>query len=453
MAGFTYDEMRSRLEEIHDRAGNRPLDEDEQREWDQLVTLARAVENNYFDRPIGNDRRHRYGHGLRDTTMRNIEHAMQDSTAELDADSAERIERMLKPVAAGDPEPFANRFLAASSDPAYLGAFMKGLSGERGHLLWTAGEAEAYRRVEQVRSELRAMSAGTTTTGGFQIPTVIDPAIRISSDGSISPLRQLAEVRQEVGHVFRPVTSAHVTNEWTAEHAEMSDGTPTLASPSITAMKSTSFVPFSFEYQSAAFGGAVQELTMLLQDGLDQLTAEAFLNGNGTTQPQGLWTGLNGTASELSPAVAETFNTADDVYATQNQLPPRFQPNAVWLAGLPTINKLSEAETTNGAPRYPHVGDQSPVLLRKRLYEYSNMRGVSDIDTAVTADNPVLIYGDIRQTYCIVDFAGSSVELVPHLFGDNNRPTGERGVILWARTGAGVVIANAARAMNVATAA
>jgi HK97 family phage major capsid protein len=298
---------------------------------------------------------------------------------------------------------------------------------------------------------MRAMQAGINASGGFQIPVVIDPAIRISSDGSISPIRQLAEVRREIGQEFRPVTSAHVTNQWTAESVEVPDNSPTLASPSIKSFKTTSFVPFSFEYETASYGGAISDLTRLLVDGYDQITAEAFLNGNGSTQPQGLWTGLDGTASELSPAVAETFNTNVDPYTVQNTLPPRFQADAVWLADIATINKLSEAETSNGAPRYPRVGDAEPVLLRKRLHEYSNMRGVSDVNAAATADNPILIYGDIRRCYTIVDFAGSTVELVPHLVGANRRPTGERGLLLWSRVGAGVVIANAARVLNVAT--
>lgn len=292
-----------------------------------------------------------------------------------------------------------------------------------------------------------------TTSGGFQILTIIDPAIRISSDGSVSPIRQLAEVRQEIGHEFRPVTSAHVTNQWTAESAEVPDNSPTLASPAIGAKKTTSFVPFSFEYESATYGGAIADLTRLLVDGYDQLTAEAFLNGNGngTTQPQGLWTGPDGTASELSPAVAETFNANVDPYNVQNVLPPRFQPGAVWMADIATINKLSEAETSNGAPRYPQVGSEKPVLLGKRLYENSTMRSTADINPAATADNPVLIYGDIRRTYTIVDFAGSTVELVQHLVGANRRPTGERGLLLWSRVGDGVVIANATRVLNVAT--
>jgi HK97 family phage major capsid protein len=456
---MTIPEAREVLAEIHASAEGRDLDPAEQAEWTRATSYLEAAEareaelkRRYFagelgvDGPVGGTHRRTPGGETRDIAMRYLERAVTDGT--LPAKAAERVEALM---GARENGSLAARWAAAGSNPNYVSAFFKALSGERGHLLWTPQEADAYRRVETVRAEMRAMQVGAGASGGFQVPTVIDPAIRISSDGSISPIRQLASVRQEIGHEFKPVTSAHVTNQWTAESVEVPDNSPTLASPTIKSFKSTSFVPFSFEYQTASFGGAIADLTRLLVDGYDQLSNEAFLTGNGTTAPQGLWTGLDGTASELSPAVAETFNANVDVYGVQNALPPRFQRNAAWLMDLATINKISEAETANGAPRFANIGDANPVLLRKPVHEWSNMRSTADINAAQTADNPVLIYGDIRQTYTIVDFAGSTVELVPHLVGANRRPTGERGLLLWSRTGAGVVIANAARVLNVAT--
>lgn len=58
------------------------------------------------------------------------------------------------------------------------------------------------------------------------------------------------------------------------------------------------------------------------------------------------------------------------------------------------------------------------------------------MDNTIAAGNPVLIYGDFSSNYVITQRVGSSVELVPHLFGSNRRPTGQRGMLLWARYGA-----------------
>ncbi|MCG3042566.1 phage major capsid protein [Streptomyces sp. S1A] len=461
---------RQKLAELSDLAETRALTDTERDELrsaeeyvrkaaDSAAALAALIDKPGSTEP-GSDpgpksgdapRARRTGGEARDTAMRHLDAAVGADA--MPARAAEKIESMID---AGERSgnSLAARWAAAGSDPAYLSAFMKAISGERGTLLWTPAEQAAYARVERVRSEMRALGAtGAGSAGAFQVPTIIDPAIRISSDGSLSPLRELAEVRQEIGHEFRPVTSAHVTNAWYAEHGTVADGSPTLESPSIVSHRASSFVPFSFEYESATYGGAMGDLTRLLADGYDQLTAAAFWSGNGTTQPEGLWTGIDGTASELAPAVAETFDVDADPYAVQNDLGPRFQPNAVWLANVATINALSAAETTNGAPRYPRVGDENPVLLRKRLYEHSEMPGSDDINAAATADNPVLVYGDLKRAYTIVDFAGSTVELVPHLFdaANGNMPSGQRGLLLWARVGAGVVMPGAVRVLNVAT--
>jgi HK97 family phage major capsid protein len=84
------------------------------------------------------------------------------------------------------------------------------------------------------------------------------------------------------------------------------------------------------------------------------------------------------------------------------------------------------------------------------MYENSNMDG--RLDAAATANNYLLLYGDFGQNV-IVDRIGSTLELVPHLFGSNRRPTGQRGALLWFRTGSNVVVPQAFRLLNIATAA
>ena len=50
----------------------------------------------------------------------------------------------------------------------------------------------------------------------------------------------------------------------------------------------------------------------------------------------------------------------------------------------------------------------------------------------------ILVVGD-WSNYIIFDRIGSTrVELVPHVFGTNGRPTGQRGVYAYFRTGADV---------------
>jgi HK97 family phage major capsid protein len=89
------------------------------------------------------------------------------------------------------------------------------------------------------------------------------------------------------------------------------------------------------------------------------------------------------------------------------------------------------------------------MLLSRSVYENSNMDG--SLNPAATENNYVLLYGDFAAGMVIVDRIGSTLELVPHLFGSHRRPTGQRGAPLWFRTGSDVVIPNAFRLLSIPT--
>ena len=66
-----------------------------------------------------------------------------------------------------------------------------------------------------------------------------------------------------------------------------------------------------------------------------------------------------------------------------------------------------------------------------------------------TANNYVLIYGDVRAGFYIVDRIGTTFELIPNLVGANQRHTGQRGALLWFRAGSEVVIPEALRLLDI----
>ena len=57
--------------------------------------------------------------------------------------------------------------------------------------------------------------------------------------------------------------------------------------------------------------------------------------------------------------------------------------------------------------------------------------------TRATTGTKLIVAGDFSN-YGIVDRLGTTAELIPHLFGAANRfPTGQRGLYVYGRTGAG----------------
>ena len=340
-----------------------------------------------------------------------------------------------------EPTGLAARWAAAAADPHYARAFAKlVVDPDRGHLEWTEAERASFTNAQV---EQRAMAIGTGSTGGFMVPFALDPAINLTNDGAINPIRQVARRVTTIGNQWAGVTSAGVVSEWKAEGAQVADASPTLAQPDIDVHLADSFVPFSFEAQLDA-ANLVNELSRIMQDSKDVHEASAFVNGDGIGKPHGLVARL-GAAQTVETATASTF-AADDVYTLAEAVPARFRPRARYLASLPVLNVLDQFETTGGMKLFSRVADADPQLLRRPLHEVSDMSG-----GVTTAGQHIMVAGDLSQ-YVIVDRIGATMELVPHLFGEDGRPTGQRGALLWWRVGADVLVPNAFRRLTVKSA-
>lgn len=327
------------------------------------------------------------------------------------------------------------------SSPAYLRAWSKMARNEQ-HLL-SPDEARAV-------SEVRAMSL-TDNAGGYLVPFQLDPAVIITSNGSRNDIRQYARTVVATGDVWHGVSAGAVQWSWDGEATEVSDDSPTFGQPTIRNHKAQGFVPISIEaFEDAA--NVTQEIGKLLAFGKDDLEAAAFIlgAGDGSNQPKGLITALDGTSAEMSPTTPETFSLAD-LYAVQGALPARFRSNAAWLANNLIYNRTRQFDTAGGAGLWEYLGGDRPrQLLGRPVAEAEAMDGTWN--AAATADNFVLAFGDF-DNYVITDRLGMRVEFIPHLFGNNNRPTGQRGWYAYYRVGADVVNPAAFKLLNIATAA
>ena len=382
--------------------------------------------------------------GTRSAVLRNLDAKVKDGI--LPARSAETVERLV-----GDGRGWTARWAAVTGDPAYERAFCKMFTGgPHGHLRWTPEESEAYRRVEALRDEQRALGIGGSGNGGdSMVPLSLDPSVLLSNDGSTSSLRQIARVETIATDSWHGVSSAGVTAEWRDEFEESSDATPTLTDPTVPVHRGSAFVPYSFEVEQDAVQ-FIAELQRLLVDAAVQLSDLAYTTGSGVGEPKGFITAL--VAADpgvplVAPTTPETIGAAD-VFKVQNALPPRFQAGARWAANLAVLNTLRQFETGNGSLKFPALQDNPPSLLGRPVHEQSNMDGT--FNAAVTDDNYLLAYGDFKQ-FLIVDRIGATLERVDHLFGSSQRPTGQRGALLWWRTGSDVLVPNAFRLLDVET--
>ena len=69
---------------------------------------------------------------------------------------------------------------------------------------------------------------------------------------------------------------------------------------------------------------------------------------------------------------------------------------------------------------------------------------------STTTASRIMLAGDFQTGFLVTDVVGARVEIVPNLFGATNRfPTGQRGLVMFWRTGAGVIVPNALRYLEV----
>lgn len=447
------DEMR----EIHERAGDRALSGGEQQRWDRLQRgvakhdarlaelrdeLTEAV------MPHANDPRHIEGErptrtasrsprpgplgALRDEAMRSIERSHRDGL--VPDVGAQRVAELVEHDRTG----LAAQWAVAAGDPDYARAFGKLLNDPlTGHREFTDGELRAFQQVQQVRAALQV--GGGDSAGGFLVPTHLDPAVRLSNDGTLSPLRGVARVVQlAAGNVWNGVTSAGVTASYDAELSEVSDDSPELAGPSIPVYTARAFVQASIEAVEDLVGVA-ETVGSLFTDARDRLEADAFAVGNGTNEPTGLVTALLANTNVHVEVDTQGAFVANDVYKLRRALPPRWRPRARWAADLSTFDVIETLETSNGSRQFDLSGG---TLLRRPFHEVSDF---PDFTQTAQQTNPLMVYGDFSE-FVLVDRIGTTVEFIPHLFGTTNGfPIGARGWFMHWRHGSDVTIDNAFR--------
>lgn len=375
--------------------------------------------------------------GVRGEALR----AIEDYSDVLSARAGDRVSL----VAERDASGVTAEYIAAVADPAYERAFALMLQNpERSAHLMSPEEQAAMERVTRAEAT-RAMSHAEGKLGGFAVPFQLDPSILLTTGGATNPLRRLARTVTVVNATtWKGVSSEGVEASFDAEAEEVSDDSPELAQPEIPVEKAQAFVPFSIEL-GADWPALAQELGILFADAKENLEATKFIlgEGSGSNEPEGLVSKL--AEASIVETAAEGEVAAGDIYTLQEKLGPRFQPNASWLSTLTVANTIYRFYSPAGEEP-PLFNQDRSQLLGKPWTEVSTMSS-----EVTTSEAKVLVYGDFNtgNGYVIADRVGMNIELVPHLFGENRRPSGQRGLYAYWRVGGAPVVDNAVRLLEV----
>lgn len=332
--------------------------------------------------------------------------------------------------------------------PEYVEAFRK-YARAQGRPEFVAELTPAEAAVWRINGEHQR---STLDLAGAVLPAPIDPTVVPTGDGNVNPLREISRVDQTTSNTKTYITSRGTTVSYDGELAQVSDDTPELDDLVITTRKGQGWIEASLE---AAMDQPRFDLEMvrILEEARSDLDAAVLVNGtSGSNEPNGFVTQLINTTASVAPLTPEVFAAAD-VYNLLEELPPRFRANAVWGAEISTINQIDQFETTNGAKLFPEVGNTDPVLLRRRLFELSEMSPASMINVSSTGVHPILVVGDFQSNFIILDRLGTTVAFAgpATIMGDDKRPLGKVGAYMYWRMGSSITDWNAFRLLKIVT--
>lgn len=367
---------------------------------------------------------------LKDRAKEAVERGKYPTTSKRAEDVQANVQQLLDTV---DTEEgvLARRLLETGSD-LYFRAFGKAVEGK-----------------PLTDSEARALST-TDAKGGYAIPFTLDPTVIHTSNYSVNPYRAISRVIPIVTDNWNGITSAGISVAYAGEAEEASDNSPEFAQPSAHPERVQAFIPFSVEI-GQDWGGLQNEITSMIQEGKDDKEAEKFTSGagSGSKEPEGI---LVGATTSVTTAGTATF-AVGDVYKLEEELPARYRPKGQWVAKRKFYNAVRQFDTSGGAQLFTDnlrvgLGNNVPTPgnLRQPLLEYP-ANECSAMPYATTTGGTIAVFGDWSR-FVIVDRIGMSVELIPHLFGENRRPTGQRGFYAIWRNTSKVVDANAFRKLK-----
>ena len=334
---------------------------------------------------------------------------------------------------AGDDSSFA-RLVLATTDPAYIRAFGKIVSGNIDML----GPSE--------RAAVATVGSGNVAAGGYAVPVILDPTIILTSDGSTNPLRQISRVETltGAGNTWNGVTSSGIDLSYGPAEAGAitSEASFTLGQPTVTVQPVKGEIRYSVEAPED-WPRLMTELARLIQDAKDTLEADQFVNGTGASfYPEGVVYGLD--ASSQVGTTSDGFDL-EDLGRLVGRLPDRFEPRARWLAHRAIYEQIANLDRTSGAGSVyqPLAVGTPPQLLGYPRHNSSAME-----DDYTTAAKKIMLFGDFSN-FLIVDKVGLTVTDAGFYRNTSAQLTGQRALFIHYRNSSVILVDNAFRLLTV----
>jgi HK97 family phage major capsid protein len=269
--------------------------------------------------------------------------------------------------------------------------------------------------------EAKALSAGSGPDGGFVAPAEVEREI-LQRLAAISPMRGLATVRAISAGTYRAAFSATgPASGWVGETAAR----PETASPALSELVFPAMELYAMPSATQAIlDDALVDVDRWVAEEVETVFAEqesnAFVNGNGTTQPRGVlsvpvvadaswsWGNIGVLNSGAAGAFAAS-NPSDVLIELIYALRTGYRQNGAFLMNRRTQSTIRRFKDSAGNYLWqpPTGAGQPATLMNFPVAEAEAMPNIA-------ANSVSVLFGDFRRGYLIVDRAGVRILRDPY---------------------------------------
>ena len=328
---------------------------------------------------------------------------IMDSTETLDAEQRSQVDAMLNDsdtlkadidrIEAIDAEERAITATAgkqselAISEPIVEERVTGGKSKEYRDAFWTylrngkAGMSDA---------ELRVMLEGTGTAGGFAAPMFDDGQAQLQDMiiETMSPAHNFLSYATQMtigGEITVPVQNAIGDASWTSEGSDASLQDTTFTQLKFQPQKATRICQISRELLSDSYVDMQSFLAGMFSRSFDILLNAAFVNGDGSSKPEGVTDG----SSKGADAASATVITFDELQTLFYSVKESYRANGTWLFNSTTAAEIRGLKADGRYIWEPSGALGQPDTLLGRPVAIND-----DCEQTATAKKPIL-FGDL----------------------------------------------------------
>lgn len=280
--------------------------------------------------------------------------------------------------------------------------------------------------------------------GGVAIPFTLDPTFVNTSDGTVNPWRALARVVTITGKSWQGVITEGVTAAYVGERTTTgaSDAAPQFDDTPASPVRADVAIDVTTEYlEDYGTASLVSEVGNMVQIAKDDLESTKFAFGDGSDEPEGVVAALIADTTSIVQTATDNVYVLADIDTLIASLPPRFRSRAQMVGNL-AILQLSAGFGTAGQPGNSIYDPMAKTLRGYTVFESSTM------DDSAGDHKEILLIGDFKAGFVIVDRIGLATEILPR-YDTNGRPTGGKVIYAHWRNTSKLLFPNAFRLLQV----